>query len=491
MSKPVILTVDDDPQVLAAIRRDLRSMYAKDYRIVAAASGAEALETVNELKERGQAVALFLSDQRMPDMDGSEVCQRIKQSTTLPLIPKVIMCSAFSKDDSLDTLDELGCDAFIAKPFTQSDVFETLSVAFGQIEPTVMSVAPDRAQIERELGGTMVLLVEDNELSQDVACEILEQVGIKVRIANNGQEAVELVQSTPFDLVLMDIQMPVMDGLEATRQIRADGRFADLPILAMTANVTAADHQKAMDAGMNDNVLKPIIAENLFGTLHKWINPGAAPLVSITQQAADTTGLPKIKGLDISAGLSGMFGDVNLYKKILIKFPANHAQVAEEIYAALKAGNLEAARREAHSLKSLAGTMGAIELQEAAKKLEESISSKDEGSINDNVRALQNVLQPLIRRIRAAFTVEEKSRALVPLDAQSREQAIPLIESLLSQLEQGYSDAAHSLEELEESGINPSTYSETVQLEELIGRYDYEGAAEVLKELFNHLKRDQ
>jgi len=225
-------------------------------------------------------------------------------------------------------------------------------------------------------------LVEDNEINQQVAKEILEGAGLNVALANDGQEAVNAVKENEYDAVLMDIQMPVMDGYTATRKIRKDERFKELPIIAMTAHAMAGDEDKSLEAGMNGHVAKPIDPDQLFSTLQKWVKPSEervqvqqpeVPLESLESDKAepDEEQLPEsLPGFDLPAGLERLRGNKRLYRKLLLDFGAKYTKVANEIRNALDAKDLEQAHSLIHNLKGLAGNLAAIDLQAASVNLE-------------------------------------------------------------------------------------------------------------------------
>jgi len=230
--------------------------------------------------------------------------------------------------------------------------------------------------------GARLLLVEDNEINQQVAKEILESAGLNVVLANDGQEAVNAVKENEYDAVLMDIQMPVMDGYTATREIRKDERFKELPIIAMTAHAMAGDEEKSLEAGMNGHVAKPIDPDQLFSTLQKWVKPSEervqvqqpeVPLESLESDQAepDEEQLPEsLPGFDLPAGLERLRGNKSLYRKLLLDFGAKYTKVANEIHNALDAKDLEQAHSLIHNLKGLAGNLAAIDLQAASVNLE-------------------------------------------------------------------------------------------------------------------------
>jgi two-component system, sensor histidine kinase and response regulator len=260
-----VLVIDDNSPARAVISNLLRNM-----ALVAdeAASGEEGIEMVRQATEAGQPYEIAFVDWQMPKLDGIETCKRLLALSNVP--PHLVMVTAYGREEVLKKAEETGIENVLVKPVTSSTLFDTtLSVLSAESETrddagTTPSLDTVRTR------GTRVLLVEDNEINQEVAIGQLEDAEIAVDLAENGEIAVRMVQNKDYDLVLMDMQMPVMDGIEATRVIRADPRFNSLPIIAMTANAMAADRDRCLEAGMNDHIAKPIDPEQLFRVLLRW-----------------------------------------------------------------------------------------------------------------------------------------------------------------------------------------------------------------------------
>jgi len=324
-------------------------------------------------------------DWKMPGMDGIEASRRIKNHTGLSKIPAIVMVTAYGREEVIQKAVGVGLEGFLLKPVTPSMLFDTIMQALGQKVPETSQVEQRKEQETKTLEniqGAQLLLVEDNEINQQVAKEILEGAGLNVALANDGQEAVNAVKENEYDAVLMDIQMPVMDGYTATREIRKDERFKELPIIAMTAHAMAGDEDKSLEAGMNGHVAKPIDPDQLFSTLQKWVKPSEervqvqqpeVPLESLESDQAepDEEQLPEsLPGFDLPAGLERLRGNKRLYRKLLLDFGAKYTKVANEIRNALDAKDLEQAHSLIHNLKGLAGNLAAIDLQAASVNLE-------------------------------------------------------------------------------------------------------------------------
>ena len=277
-------------------------------------------------------------------------------------------------------------------------------------------VAPEHPLADRHadrLRGLRVLLAEDNEINQQIAVELLEGVGATVAVANDGVEAVRKVLSQPmpptFDVVLMDLQMPEMDGYQATQKIRADPRFARFPIIAMTAHATIEERQKCLDAGMNGHVSKPIDPASLFDTLERFVAPtvkGAAvpPLEPARPAVADADEWPDVPGLNVADGLSRVAGNKKLYRKLLRRFSSTQASAARDIASALAEHDRARAGRLAHTVRGVAGNIGAPAVQQAAADLETAIAgAAPAAEIEVSRAALEECLTQLIQGLDAAL----------------------------------------------------------------------------------------
>jgi CheY-like chemotaxis protein len=239
-------------------------------------------------------------------------------------------------------------------------------------------------QIKRQLQGARVLLVEDNPLNQEVASELLSQMGVVVEIANNGAEALQKLEQAAFDLVLMDMQMPVMDGLTATRKIRQHDRLKQLPVLAMTASALPSDRAKCLEAGMNDFLAKPIEPETLWRELSRWIKPAQRSKAPVKPEpdAPARADVPVIAGLDTQAGIRLALNDQALYRRLLTSFVSSHEAFRQQLQQALHQNDLELSVRLVHTLKGSAAQIGATELASQAQTFEHRLrQAQDESAV--------------------------------------------------------------------------------------------------------------
>jgi CheY-like chemotaxis protein len=382
-----VLVVDDNATSRSILQEMLESF---SFEVTLAASGEEGL-TELESAEEDKPFDLVVMDWKMPGMDGIEASKRIKKHTGLSKIPPIVLVTAYGREEVMQQAEEVGLEGFLLKPVSPSMLFDATMQAFGEAAPEISRITQrkeQKAEALKHIQGARLLLVEDNEINQQVAREILEGAGLKITLANDGQEAVNAVKENEYDAVLMDIQMPVMDGYTATKTIRKwecgmgnEGKDP-IPIIAMTAHAMAGDEDKSLEAGMNGHVAKPIDPDQLFGTLQKWIQPSEErlqvqqPEVPVVRPESDAAvpeedGLPEsLPGFDLSDGLKRLQGNKRLYRKLLLNFATDYNGVANEIREALDAEDFEGAHSLVHNLKGLAGNLSAAALQAAAVNLE-------------------------------------------------------------------------------------------------------------------------
>lgn len=390
------LVVDDNPTSREIFQGMLESF---SFTVTLAASGEEGLEEI-ERSLNGESYDLVVMDWKMSGIDGIEASKRIKRDSRLSRKPAIILVTAYGREEVMWQAEAAGLDGFLVKPISPSVMFDTIMQALASDAPKKLQPIHEQEQgadLLKGLEGARVLLVEDNEINQQVAMEILADVGLIVSVANNGQEAVEAVGGTRFDAVLMDVQMPVMDGYTAARIIRQDPRFTDLPIIAMTAHAMAGDQEKSLAAGMTDHITKPIDPEQLFATLAKWL--GSARGTAGTKQAPETSdlisteeagvsspeasvaevALPDVlEGFDLNEGLQRLRGNEALYRKLLLSFSNRYADRAEAIRRVLNVGDYHRAHGLIHDIKGLAANLAALPLRDAAVELEKLVKHADE-----------------------------------------------------------------------------------------------------------------
>ena len=354
----------------------------------------------------------------------------------------------------------------------------------------------DKYKALLRIKGSRVLLVEDNHINQQVAREMLESEGIHVEIANNGQEAVnKVVTAQPmFDAILMDLQMPVMDGYEATHHIRTRVGNTWLPIIAVTANAMSGDRQKCLDHGMNDHIAKPVDIDQLHAALARWVKPGQRTETKLVTKpvydktvSADT--FPsKLPGIDINAGLKRLGGNAPLFKKLLLEFNRNNIDVLNVILNAIKQNNYDDVRHIVHTLKGMAGNLSAIELFAAAKNLEKAIVDDDRAQCVHLLVNLEKTLDEVFTSIQTLVKVD----VVVNTGTDDTDNSVlnkarltPLLRTFDSFLAANDMDASQQLEHLQKAIGNKQFQEELAHIEACVDSLDFKAARIPLLEIAN------
>ncbi len=409
-----VLVVDDNAQARQILSEMLASM---TFRVDEVGSGEEALSAIATADEGDDPYEIAFMDWRMPPgIDGIEAVRRLR-SASMKSPPHAVMVTAYGRAEVFQEAEEAGVEVSLVKPVNASLLFDTaIQVLSGEVVEKQPGEAVAGVDL-RPVRGARLLLVEDNELNQQVAMELLRDAGFVVELAENGQVGVQMVVENPYDLVLMDMQMPVMDGVTATREIRKESKFADLPIVAMTANAMEGDRERCFEAGMNDHVAKPIDPDGLFGTLVQWIAPGhretaaveESPAVAVEETVEESAALELIEGLDVDGGVKRVMGKRDFYEKLVKGFATGEeAQSVATVRVQLAEGEREAAERTAHSLKGVAGTLGAGELQQRAAGLESAIKEgRGEDAVESQLSSVDEELTRLVTAIEEAMGLEE------------------------------------------------------------------------------------
>jgi len=447
-----VLVVDDNPSA-----REILATMARNFGLLSdvASDGTHALAIVSEAEDQHAPYSVVLMDWKMPVMDGVATVKRLQERPARKL-PAVIMVTAFGRDEALTSAEESGAilKAVLTKPVTPSSLLEAIGEALGAAAPveTVQKQVRSAA-----IAGARVLLVEDNDLNQELAVDLLQKARVEVVVANNGREAIEiLARDKRFDGILMDCQMPVMDGYEATRAIRKQETFAAIPIIAMTANAMDGDREKVIAVGMSDQITKPFNPETLFATLAKWIRPRA--------------------GIDTIAGLATAM-DENLYARLLVKFRDGQRDFENRFRAALIDPDPQAATRAAHTLKGTAATIGAKRVAVAAAELERACQK---GEPVDAL--LANVMTELRPVIDGLASVAEKHTAAAAGTADIG----ALVKRLETLLIDNDAAAADAMDDLAHAVAGTSLAPAVSKAAGAVAAFDYDGALVALRDLGNN-----
>jgi two-component system, sensor histidine kinase and response regulator len=485
-----VLVIDDNSHARTVLAGMLASL---TFIVDEAPSGEEGIEMVGKATKLGKPYEIVFIDWQMPGLDGIETGKRIRALPDLGTPPHLVMVTAYGREDVLKQAGEHGFANVLIKPVTSSILFDTAIGALGtSIDATDTVTTRKQAgpsfDVDR-LRGARVLLVEDNKINQVVALGHLEDAELSFDLAENGEVAVRRVRDNDYDLVLMDVQMPVMDGLEATRVIRSDPRFRSLPIIAMTASAMAADRDLCLEAGMDDHIAKPIDPNHLFEVLLRWIGRDGDSNKQTAPKAEPTTpGILSIAEIDTESGLKRTGDKRERYESLLREFAKQEAGAVENIRTAFAAGDAATAQRGAHSLKGAAGTLGATALSEAAAKAETAI--KNGRGVDKALRSLSVSLKAVVEAISAALPDE------VSLETTNHQDCIDpavVVEPLtqLKRLLENYDGAAAKFAIAARPSLSRVlTGAEMETLSGLVGRYDFVAARKCIADIAARLSLD-
>jgi PAS domain S-box-containing protein len=492
-----VLVVDDDAASLDSLQGMLESF---SFDVSLAVSGEEGFKKL-ENASKDRPYELLLVDWKISRMRGFEASRRKKNYSAHSKIPSIIMVDDDSREEIMRQADQVGLESFLIKPFSQSDLFDMIIQTVNRYtSELIRPPALDDQMILRlkAIQGARILLVEDNEINQQLARELLEGVGFVVTIANNGREAVSVVDDKEFDAVLMDVQMPVMDGYQATVEIRKHERFRDLPIVAITSHAMAGDKEKSLEAGMNGHITKPINPDQLFLTLLAWIKPGkrAIPddiLAKRRQKAAerDERPLTEMPGIEVKTGLVRAGGNRAFYVDLLAKFHRDCADATSRIKSALDNGEHELAQRLVHTVKGVAGSIGALDLENAASELEAAVGQKATRGLEDLLSQFHMALNIVLDSIRNAVGVDSKSEE----DRSTRPVAdVAVLQRLLLKLRPYILDReAKPCKEImkEIAGYTwPDEYVQGLKdLSRYVEKYKFKDGQELLSQIIERLER--
>ncbi len=465
------------------------------FQVVMAATGFEALRIIEE--QADQPFQLLLIDWKMPGMDGVETIDRIRTLWGDVALTSIIMVSAYDLDEIRHITNNLDIGGYMTKPVSPSQLLDKIMSVFGtqaehwNLAPQEISDCPALPN----LNGHRILLVEDNPINQQVAEEIISESGMIVTITENGSEALQTLATEVFDLILMDLQMPVMDGFEATRAIRNQERFKLLPIIAMTAHAMSGDRERCLKAGMNDHISKPIDPDELLMVLAKWLgvssgNDTNTERRTMLKPATDEdVSLESWYGIDAELGIKRVMGNRNLFKNLVEEFITTFNNVELEMSQLLEAGNFDKARDLAHAIKGSAGNIGANDLYQTAARLENALQAQDLLSIQAELEAFINNWQLVI-----------KNRKLAPIPrtnhvvAETKHHAVPgdqhELQELLDQLEEHVRESSFETGDLfmQVQALSGSwMISEMGELGQAINNFDFDLALQLLVIVRNKL----
>lgn len=399
LSQVRILAIDDNLSTREMLHEMLRS-YQVDVKVCRTAE--QALQVFQQSVDEGSPYQLALVDWRLPGMDGLEFCQTISQRYDSDVRPKLILATGYYAEELSDKAKQAGVNDILSKPFTALTLGRSLASTLTQRELPESDPTDKEDSIPDNLLKAPILVVEDNEINQQVAVEILSNHRFQVDIAENGQLAVEAVKTKRYSLVLMDIQMPVMDGLRAAEAIRADFSYQQLPILAMTANAMSGDEERSLAAGMQGHIPKPIDEQQLLKAIIKWAVPGdyrtqAEPEPSVDtpveKPAASPVRIPQVKGIEFEPALQRLQYNIDLYLKLVEQLYETYQGSATKVSDFITRGQHDSARRYFHSLKGAAANLGFTQLQNKAADLERFMADGNIDKVADQITELEKRLR--------------------------------------------------------------------------------------------------
>ena len=480
-----VLVVDDNDAALEIMTEMLKAM---SMQVESANSGERALELILNADKK-TPFDIIVTDWHMPPgMNGIELVKSINQFK-LKKTPSNILFSNVSQDELSNEAEKHGIEHILTKPVNASVLFEVILSIFNLDITTNKKIdeveeAP-KSQISLEkIKGSKILLAEDNLLNQEIAQELLTDEGFKVTIANNGKEAVNLVNDENFDVVLMDMQMPEMDGLEATMKIRETFASDTLPILAMTANAGEEDRERCLKAGMDAHITKPIDPEVLMSELCKWIAQKDVDekLQEPTKKVQSNNSIGAIDGIDIEAALRVVAGKQSLLNKMLTTFVADQSQATDAIKGALQNKDNELAKRLAHTLKGTSASIGAIKLQEIAAKIEGYFTKPyDDEVFNNDLHLCEIELANVVKNVSLALSDINKDTDNNVAKSLNLESVKVTVDKLSEYLENNDTEANHLLDSFQQDLI--SLFGEEIfsLIKDSIENFDYDTAATTIK----------
>lgn len=491
-----VLVIDDNPIASVALTNMLESM---NFMTVGVGSGEQGLAA---LKDKSNSFDLVLIDREMLGMNGLETSSWIKTMDEIDNKPDIIMISASTLSEQDDEASQSEINKCLTKPITQFKLFDAMMDVFGAGRNKSFAFSQDDyenliSNQSTDIKEGKILLVDDNQINQQIAKEMLQHMGLQVDIASNGLQALEVLEEAEYDVVLMDVQMPVMDGYEATRKIRSDLRWANLPVIAMTAHAMREDRERSLQAGMNDQVNKPINPDELLEVIEKYIKTSSwvtSDTNKSNREGDNTEDLPwsKIPSIKFAEGLARVGSNQELYKKLLLQFRASNVKTLDNIKTALSKGDGKTSARLVHTVKGVAANIGANLLSAVAAELEMALMH---GSIAANdvlIKKFSTSLTVVTDEIRVfeealaiALNSEKEDKVITYVDADIIRPHLIILEQML---ESGSMKSAKQLSVLESYLSNTKVEKQFEQLKKNVDMFDMDSALGKLKAIASDLE---
>ena len=481
------LVVDDNESARLVMENYLKDF---DFRTDSVDCGQSAVRQVGEALQGDDPYKLIFMDWKMADIDGVQASKKIRALTSGKIEPKIIMVTSYGREEIMEQARSVGIEAFLIKPVCQSLMFDTIIQALGQ---TIADpVEPGAEQIENAceldaIRGAKILLIEDNEINQQVVVELLESEQFVVDVAADGQEGVDKYLASaqaPYDIILMDLQMPVMDGITAAGLIMQNREFKVPPIIAMTADAMSGVEKTVLDAGMKDYITKPINIKEFFATLEKWIQPGKREPIEKNRTPGHRAVIrvPEIRGINVLDGLTRIGGSSTAYLKLLRSFANNNAQFKAHLVKAMKDNDWLKAIRMAHTLKGVSGNIGAMGLFASCRDLETQLrkENKDMQSVDEHLENTHTELQQIITAV-----TEVLAEIKTPEREKVRQADIKELRGVIGKLQAAIRDSdtesSEILTQLEEMVSGADMVRIVAEIRKWIDGFDYEKALELLE----------
>jgi len=464
-----------------------------------AVSNEEAIEKI-KLGFDSKPYELVFIDWKIFSFNCIETIKYLQNHYTQKPLPKFIITSAYSKDIVFKDEPNINIKGFISKPITASSLFDSLLNNNENIKSPHTKINERKSlkqNILTRLNNCKILLVEDNDVNQELAYELLTANGLSVDTANNGQEAINLLNKHKcYDAVLMDINMPVMDGYTASQLIRKEQQWKTLPIIAMTANAMIGDREKSLAAGMNDHITKPIDINTLFKTLNKWVQAIPSSVIKKTSKSStsnfdnqsDWHNISKLNGINADRAFSICSGNYKLYLRLVEKFTHNYANFKQEFYEKFNKlsksdkNNPEKSEltRMSHTLKSVAANIGATQLQQLSKQLESICKSGQldfESTLENVINELNSVIQSL-QHLQINNNDTKKNTKLL-----SKSELHKLILEIYSLLKDDNTAVIKKVKQLELYSKQLAYPEQIIKLSHYTKLYEFENAIEIIKKI--------
>ncbi|MBI2060584.1 MAG: response regulator [Nitrospirae bacterium] len=474
-----VLVADDNANARAVMGEMLRSLLC---RATIVSSGPEAVEETKRALQQGAPFRVAVLDWRMPDLDGTETARELARLTAPTRLP-VILVTAYDRDEAERLARQAGIEVVLHKPISPSSMHDAIMKV---LHPTdeAMPAAPAPSTIQF-VPGQSVLLVEDNAINREVAREMLGGLGLEVAEARNGFEALDALEKGRFDAVMMDVQMPEMDGLETVRRMRLQPRLEALPVIALTAHAMMGDRERFLKAGMSDYLPKPIDEKNLVGVMARWLKVRAG---GTSTPAPLSTGPlpPELPGLKMEDGLRRVSGNVSLYRRLIPEFVLENRKAVDRLLGLLGSGDRAGAMALLHTLKGSAATLGAHRVAAAAAEAERHLRDPASGEVSldglESALAEVESSAAVIKRI-----PEAPSRPPGPNGSNGGTvRILPLIDLMKEHLRRNHLGALEQFAEIQRE-LGGTTSESLVRLGAAIDRLDFQSASAHLEALISEL----